>query len=83
MGTAAFVALLMGLCHKDFSATQFALLSAISAVGRTYLAGPLTPVVVDELGWANFFLITVLIAVPGLLLLFWRRLDIQKLDRQG
>ncbi len=83
MGTAAFVALLMGLCHKDFSATQFALLSAISAVGRTYLAGPLTPVVVDEVGWANFFLITVLIAVPGLVLLFWRRLDIQKLDQQA
>jgi PAT family beta-lactamase induction signal transducer AmpG len=81
MGTAAFVALLMALCHKDFSATQFALLSAISAVGRTYLAGPLTPVVVDELGWANFFLITVLIAVPGLLLLFWRRVDIQRLDK--
>jgi PAT family beta-lactamase induction signal transducer AmpG len=39
--------------------------------------------VVDELGWANFFLITVLIAVPGLVLLFWRRLDIQKLDWQG
>jgi len=83
MGTAAFVALLMGLCHKDFSATQFALLSALSAVGRTYLAGPLTPVVVDEIGWANFFLITVLIAVPGLVLLFWRRVDIQKLDMQG
>lgn len=83
MGTAAFVALLMGLCHKDFSATQFALLSAISAVGRTYLAGPLTPVVVDELGWANFFLITVLIAVPGLVLLFWRKLDIQKIDQKA
>lgn len=82
MGTAAFVALLMGLCHKDFSATQFALLSALSAVGRTYLAGPLTPIIVDELGWANFFLITVLIAVPGLVLLFWRRLEINKLDQQ-
>src|SRR3546814_17307580 len=42
LGTAAFVALLMALCKQEFSATQFALLSALSAVGRTYLAGPLT-----------------------------------------
>ncbi len=37
MGTSAFVALLMTLCNKSFSATQFALLSALSAVGRVYL----------------------------------------------
>ncbi|VTR27924.1 muropeptide transporter [Serratia fonticola] len=37
MGTAAFVALLMTLCNKSFSATQFALLSALSAVGRVYV----------------------------------------------
>ncbi len=46
LGTAAFVALLMAMCNQAFSATQFALLSALSAVGRTYLAGPLTPVLV-------------------------------------
>lgn len=40
MGTAAFVALLMTLCNKSFSATQFALLSALSAVGRVYV-GPI------------------------------------------
>jgi PAT family beta-lactamase induction signal transducer AmpG len=38
LGTAAFVALLMALCQQQFSATQFALLSALSAVGRIYLA---------------------------------------------
>ena len=47
MGTAAFVALLMSLCNQQFSATQFALLSSLSAVGRTYLAGPLTPLLVQ------------------------------------
>lgn len=81
MGTAAFVALLMGLCQKDFSATQFALLSAISAVGRTYLAGPLTPFMVERVGWANFFIMTVFIAVPGLILLYWRRQDIRRIDQ--
>src|SRR5690606_19091977 len=65
LGTAAFVALLMALCKQEFSATQFALLSALSAVGRTYLAGPLTPPLVEFLGWSGFFVITVLIALPG------------------
>jgi PAT family beta-lactamase induction signal transducer AmpG len=81
LGTAAFVALVMGLCRQEFSATQFALLSALSAVGRTYLAGPLTPVLVDRMGWASFFLVTVLIALPGLVLLYLRRREIQALDQ--
>ncbi|MEI6838226.1 MAG: muropeptide transporter [Alcaligenaceae bacterium] len=83
MGTAAFVALLMGLCNQQFSATQFALLSALSAVGRTYLAGPLTPPLVQYAGWPTFFLLTVLIALPGLLLLHWRRKDIDRIDAVG
>jgi len=81
LGTAAFVALLMGLCRKEFSATQFALLSALSAVGRTYLAGPLTPPLVERLDWGGFFMLTVLIALPGLALLKWRRQDIERIDR--
>lgn len=80
MGTAAFVALLMGLCNRQFSATQFALLSALSAVGRTYLAGPLTPPLVEYAGWSTFFILTVVIAIPGLLLLIWRRQDIDRID---
>ncbi|WP_235914867.1 AmpG family muropeptide MFS transporter [Pelistega ratti] len=69
MGTAAFVALIMGLCNIKYTATQFALLSALSTVGRVFLAGPLTPPIVNTMGWANFFLLTVLIAIPGLVLL--------------
>jgi hypothetical protein len=80
LGTAAFVALLMALCKQEFSATQFALLSALSAVGRTYLAGPLTPPLVLHLGWPVFFVITVFIGLPGLILLRMRRTEIQALE---
>ncbi len=80
MGTAAFVALLMAFCNARFTATQFALLSALSAVGRTYLAGPLSPPLVEAYGWPVFFLVTVVIAVPGLVLLWWLREGIRKLD---
>lgn len=68
MGTAAFVALLMTLCNKSFSATQFALLSALSAVGRVYV-GPIAGWFVEAHGWAWFYLFSVLISFPGLLLL--------------
>lgn len=80
LGTAAFVALLMALCKQEFSATQFALLSALSAVGRTYLAGPLTPVLVERYDWPMFFVVTVIIALPGLVLLWWLRREIEALD---
>ena len=76
MGTAAFVAFLMTLCRVRYSATQFALLSALAAVGRTYLAGPFSGVMVESLGWAAFFLCTFFIALPGLALLWAQRANI-------
>lgn len=68
MGTSAFVALLMTLCNKSFSATQFALLSALSAVGRVYV-GPLAGWFVEAHGWSTFYLFSIAAAVPGLILL--------------
>jgi len=68
MGTAAFVALLMTLCNKSFSATQFALLSALSAVGRVYV-GPLAGWFVESYSWSTFYLFSIVAALPGLVLL--------------
>jgi PAT family beta-lactamase induction signal transducer AmpG len=82
MGTAAFVALLSALCDVRFSATQFALLSALSAVGRVYV-GPATGYLVDALGWPNFYLFTVAAAVPGVVLIYWLRDIIEARDVQN
>jgi MFS transporter, PAT family, beta-lactamase induction signal transducer AmpG len=79
MGTAAYVALLMALCDRRFSATQYALLSALSAVGRVYV-GPVAGYMVAALGWQSFFFFTFLIALPGLALLVWMRVRIEALD---
>ena len=68
MGTAAFVALLMTLCNRSFSATQFALLSALSAIGRVYV-GPIAGWFVEAHGWSTFYLFSVVVSVPGILLL--------------
>jgi PAT family beta-lactamase induction signal transducer AmpG len=79
MGTTAYVALLMALCDKRFSATQYALLSALSAVGRVYV-GPAAGYLVAGLGWPSFFFFTFLIALPGLALLVWLRARVDALD---
>lgn len=70
MGTAAFVALLMALCQRQFSATHFALLSALAAVGRIYVS-PVSGVLAPAIGWPAFFLFSMVVALPGLLLLLW------------
>lgn len=76
MGTAAFVALLMSLCNPRFTASQYALLSALSAVGRVYV-GPASGYLVEALDWVAFFGFTFVIALPGLLLLWGMRSIIQ------
>jgi PAT family beta-lactamase induction signal transducer AmpG len=79
MGTTAFVALLMALCNVRYSATQFALLSALAAIGRVYV-GPASGQMVGVLGWAPFFVATFFIALPGVALLWWRRDTVRALD---
>jgi MFS transporter, PAT family, beta-lactamase induction signal transducer AmpG len=68
LGTAAFVAFLMSLCNPRFSATQFALLSSLMAVSRDILVAPAGRLA-ESLGWTPFFLLTLVAALPGLLLL--------------
>lgn len=80
MGTAAFVAFLMTLCHHNYTATQFALLSALAALGRVYV-GPVSGELVAGFGWQLFFLVTFLAALPGLALLWKMREKIQALEK--
>ena len=80
MGTAAFVAFAMSLCNHRFSATQYALLSALASLGRV-LFGPVTGEAVVLMGWANFFFITFLAALPGLGLLWLLRKQIPVIEK--
>lgn len=68
MGTSAFVAFLMTVCNPQYAATQFALLTALSAVGRV-LSGPIAGYLVANEGWMVFFFISSVCALPGLYLL--------------
>ena len=71
IGTVIFVAYLSALCgSRAHTATQFALLTALAAVGRTFLASG-SGFIANETGWVWFFAITAVAAVPSLLLLAW------------
>jgi PAT family beta-lactamase induction signal transducer AmpG len=80
MGTAAFVAFAMALCHKSFSATQYALLSALASLGRI-LFGPTTGAIVAATDWGTFFVFTFFAALPGLALVWAMRSQIETLGR--
>jgi PAT family beta-lactamase induction signal transducer AmpG len=71
IGTVIFVAYLSALCRNPLhTATQFALLTALAAVGRTYLSSG-AGFVAEAAGWAWFFAICALAAIPSLALLAW------------
>jgi len=73
MATTAFIAFISNLVNKQFTATQYALLSSISAVGRTTIAAP-AGYVAEILGWEGFFMFSVFLAAPALIvLLFFQR----------
>jgi PAT family beta-lactamase induction signal transducer AmpG len=77
MGTAAFVAMIMSLCDPRYTATQFALLSSLEALGRVFAGRPSADVV-EALGWMQFFVLTVVIALPGLWAVWRIRHEIEK-----
>jgi len=66
--TGAMTAFLMVMCNKRFTATQFALLSSLMAASRDLLVAP-GGKIAESAGWPTFFLITVAMAMPPLLLL--------------
>ncbi len=72
MGTVALVALLMALCNHRFTATHYALLSALAAVGRIYVS-PVAGVLTETIGWPAFYLFSVLVALPGVVMVWVMR----------
>jgi len=82
IGTVIFVAYLSALCQSPLhTATQYALLTALAAVGRTYLSSG-AGFVAEGTGWAWFFTISALAALPSLALLWWLQAG-RHFDRLG
>jgi MFS transporter, PAT family, beta-lactamase induction signal transducer AmpG len=68
LATAALVGFIMSICNPQFSATQYALLSSLIAVGRDVVAAP-SGLVAEHLGWPGFFWLSIVASLPGMLLL--------------
>lgn len=68
LGTAAFLSFLMYICDRDNAATEYAMLSALFGIGRTF-AIAFSGYVAEDLGFAAYYWLTAALAVPGLLLL--------------
>lgn len=78
MGATVLVAYMSLLCNRSFTVTQFALLSALSQFTVKILSSP-SGYIVEATGWFWFFIITAVLALPGVLLLFW----IRKIEHMG
>ena len=73
MGLTVFAVYLSGLSNMAYTATQFALLSSVAVVGRTFLSTP-SGIAAETFGWPGFWVLTMVAAVPGMVLLWllWR-----------
>ncbi|HSE01693.1 MAG TPA: MFS transporter [Burkholderiales bacterium] len=70
IGGVTVVAYLSALCNLRFTATQYALLSALASIAGRFLTGTTAGAMIDAIGYVNFYLLTTLIALPGVIL-FW------------
>ncbi len=68
LGTGAFSVLLLRMTQKRFSATQYALFSSLFSLPRV-IAGPISGIAVDSMGWTAFFWLSMILSIPGLILL--------------
>jgi PAT family beta-lactamase induction signal transducer AmpG len=72
LGTAAFLSFLMFICDREHAATEYAMLSALFAIGRT-VAVTVSGVLAQRMGFAAYYWLTAALALPGLALLPWIR----------
>ncbi len=82
LGTAAFLAFLMAIVHKEHSATEYAILSSVFALSRSF-AGWGSGYGADALGYAPYFLLTFFLAFPAYALLPWVRRMLQDMPRES
>ena len=71
IGGVTVVAYLSALCNLRYTATQYALLSALASIVGRFLTGATAGGLIEAIGYVNFYLLTTLIALPGVFLFWW------------
>ncbi|MEL6875478.1 MAG: MFS transporter, partial [Pseudomonadota bacterium] len=80
VGGVAVVAYLSALCNLQFTATQFALLSAAASILGRFLTGTTAGSLIEGMGYINFYLLTTVLALPGVII-FWLMVRSGLVDR--
>lgn len=80
IGGVAVVAYLSALCNLNFTATQFALLSAAASILGRFLTGTTAGSLIEAMGYINFYLLTTVAALPGVIM-FWVMIRSGLVDR--
>jgi PAT family beta-lactamase induction signal transducer AmpG len=70
IGGVTVVAYLSALCNLRFTATQYALLSALASIAGRFLTGTTAGALIEAMGYINFYLLTTAVALPGVIL-YW------------
>jgi PAT family beta-lactamase induction signal transducer AmpG len=71
IGGVTVVAYLSALCNLRFTATQYALLSALASIVGRFLTGTTVGAVINAIGYVNFYILTTVVALPGVVLFWW------------
>jgi PAT family beta-lactamase induction signal transducer AmpG len=71
IGGVTVVAYLSALCNLRFTATQYALLSALASIAGRFLTGTTAGGLIEAMGYVNFYLLTTAVALPGVVLFWW------------
>ena len=70
IGGVTVVAYLSALCNLRFTATQYALLSALASIAGRFITGTTVGALIDAIGYVSFYVLTTIVALPGVVL-FW------------
>jgi PAT family beta-lactamase induction signal transducer AmpG len=71
IGGVTVVAYLSALCNLRFTATQYALLSAMASIVGRFLTGTTVGAMINAMGYVNFYILTTVVALPGVFLFWW------------
>src|SRR5678810_149817 len=71
IGGVTVVAYFSALCDLRFTAAQYALISAAASVVGRFLTGTTAGALIEAMGYVNFYLLTTVLALPGIVLFWW------------
>jgi PAT family beta-lactamase induction signal transducer AmpG len=71
IGGVTVVAYLSALCNLRFTATQYALLSALASIVGRFLTGTTVGAMINAIGYVNFYVLTTVVALPGVFVFWW------------